>query len=124
MSFDLFNDPTMQGMEYALNSLSLRQQVLANNIANAQTPGYTAQDVSFQDQLARILDGGQSVVTPTETGSVVDSPDVSARSDGNTVGVESEMGKLSETSVLYDALTQLTADRLGIFKTAIGGSSA
>ena len=121
MSFDLFNDTTMQGMEYALNSLSLRQQVLANNIANAQTPGYTAQDVSFEGQLAGILDGQQSVVTPTEAGSVVDAPDVSARSDGNTVGVDSEMGKLSETNVMYDALTQLTADRLSILKTAITG---
>ena len=59
MSFDLFNDSTMQGMEYALNSLSLRQDVLSNNVANAQTPGYQAQDVTFQNQLASILAGQQ-----------------------------------------------------------------
>lgn len=120
MSFDLFNDATMQGMEYALNSLSLRQQVLANNVANAQTPGFVSQDVSFQDQLTGILNGAQSA-TPLETGAVVNAPDISTRVDGNTVSMESEMGRMNETNITYDALTQLTADRLGILKTAITG---
>lgn len=120
-SFNLFNDPTTQGMEYALNSLSLRQSVLADNIANAQTPGYQAQDVSFQNQLSSILDGQQSGVSPTDTGDVVDSADITPRIDGNTVGMESEMGKISETNILYDALAQLTADRMGLIKTAITG---
>lgn len=120
MSFDLFNDPTMQGMEFALNSLSLRQQVLGNNIANAQTPGFVSQDVSFQNQLAGILDGQQSA-TPLDTGTVIDAPDVTTRVDGNTVGMESEMGRIDETNIEYNALTQLAADRLGILKTAITG---
>ena len=109
MSMDLFNDPTAQGLEYALNSLSLRQQVLANNIANAQTPGYVSQDVSFQSQLANIL-GGQETADPTATGTVVQSPDVSTRQDGNSVSMETEMAKVDETNVLYNTLTQLTAD--------------
>lgn len=120
MSFDLFNDPTAQGLEYALNSLSLRQQVLANNIANAQTPGYEAQDVSFESQLAGIL-GGQAQATPMAAGDVVQSPDMAATQDGNSVGMESEMSRMSETNLLYDALSQLTADRMGILKTAITG---
>lgn len=120
-SFNLFNDPTTQGMEYALNSLSLRQSVLADNIANAQTPGYQAQDVSFQNQLSSILDGQQSGASPTDTGDVVASADITPRIDGNTVGMESEMGKISETNILYDALAQLTADRMGLIKTAITG---
>lgn len=119
MSFDLFNDPTMQGMEYALNSLSLRQQVLANNIANAQTPGYQAQDVSFENQLSSIIDG-QSSADPSATGEVVASPDLTTSNDGNTVGMESEMSKVSETNIMYNALSQLTSDRLSILKTAIG----
>lgn len=117
---DLFNDPTMQGLQYALNSLSLRQQVLANNIANAQTPGYTAQDVSFESQLSSILSGTTSTA-PTQAGTIVQSPDVNTSQDGNTVGMESEMSKMSETNLLYNALTQLTADRMGILKNAITG---
>lgn len=120
MSFDLFNDPTMQGIQFALNNLSLRQQVLANNIANAQTPGFVSQDVSFESQLAGILDGNETA-SPMATGAVIDAPDVTTRVDGNTVGMESEMGRIDETNLEYDALTQLTADRMGILKTAITG---
>jgi flagellar basal-body rod protein FlgB len=120
MGNELFNDPTMQGMEYALNSLSLRQQVIANNIANIQTPGYISQDVSFEQQLSGIL-GGQTTTSPLDTGTVTESPDLSASPDGNTVSMESEMSKMNETNILYDALTQLTADRMGILKTAITG---
>jgi flagellar basal body rod protein FlgB len=52
---------------------------------------------------------------------VIDAPDVTTRVDGNTVGMESEMGRIDETNIEYNALTQLTADRLGILKTAITG---
>ena len=118
MSFDLFNDATTQGLEYSLNSLSLRQQVLANNIANVQTPGFVAQDVSFEDRLAGIFNG-QNAVSPDAMGGVVDSPDLSASTDGNTVSMESQMTKESQTSLLYNTLTQLTADRFGILKSAM-----
>jgi len=114
----LFGDPTMQGLQYALNSLSMRQQVLANNIANAQTPNYVAQDVSFESQLAGIM-GGQVDASPGATGEVVNEPDGSTSLDGNKVDLETQMSKVSETSLLYDALAQLTADRMGILKTAI-----
>jgi flagellar basal-body rod protein FlgB len=121
MTLDLFNDPTSQGLTYALNSLSLRQAVLANNIANVQTPGFEAQDVSFESQLSDIFAGQQETSSPLATGTVVDAPDITTRTDGNTVSVESEMGKMAETTLLYQALSQLTADRLGILKTAITG---
>lgn|SRR5579875_2141262 len=121
MSDGLFNDTTMQGLEYALNSLSLRQQVLANNIANSQTPGYISQDVDFEGQLASILSGDTTNVSPAASGTVVETPDLTTSNDGNTVNMESEMSKASETGILYDTLTQLTADRMGILKTAITG---
>ena len=120
MSNGIFNDPTMQGLQYALNSLSMRQQVLSNNVANAQTPGFMAQDVNFENHMAAILDGSANA-GPLDTGQVTDSPDLTTRGVGNTVGMESQMSKISETNLMYDALTQLTADRLGILKTAISG---
>lgn len=120
MNNDLFNDTTMQGLQYALNSLSMRQQVLANNIANAQTPGYVSQDVSFEDRLGAILSGSDTSATPNSTGTVIATPDMTTSPNGNTVSMESEMSKTSETGIMYDALTQLTADRMGVLKTAIG----
>lgn len=116
----VFNDSTMQGLEYALNSLGTRQEVIANNIANAQTPNYVSQDVSFESQLASIF-AGDSAAAPTDTGTVVQAPDVPAGQNGNSVGMEAQMSKMSETNLLYSALTQLTVDRMGILKTAITG---
>jgi flagellar basal-body rod protein FlgB len=116
----IFNDQTMQGLQYALNSLSMRQQVLSNNIANAQTPGFISQDVSFEDQLATIL-GGQTDAAPGTQGEVVAAPDMTTTRDGNTVSLENQMTKESQTNIMFDALAQLTSDRLGILRTAING---
>ena len=121
MSFNVFNDQAMQGAEFALNSLSERQQVLANNIANAQTPGYKAQDVSFESQLSSIFNGASSVDNPNATGDITTSPDQTTSTDGNTVGMESQMSKVGETNLMFNTLTQLTADRLSILGNAISG---
>jgi flagellar basal-body rod protein FlgB len=117
---NLFSDPTMQGLQFALNSLSQRQQVLSNNIANAQTPGFVAQDVSFEDQLSSIL-GGSASGSASGQGTVVNAADLTSSQDGNRVDLESQMSKVTETNIMYDALAQLTADRLGILNTAITG---
>ena len=117
---NLFSDPTMQGLQFALNSLSQRQQVLSNNIANAQTPGFVAQDVSFEDQLSSIL-GGSAGGSASAQGTVVNAADLTSSQDGNRVDLESQMSKVVETNIMYDALAQLTADRLGILNTAITG---
>ena len=117
---NLFSDPTMQGLQFALNSLSQRQQVLSNNIANAQTPGFVAQDVSFEDQLSSILSGGASS-SANGQGTVLNAADLTSSQDGNRVDLESQMSKVTETNIMYDALAQLTADRLGILNTAITG---
>ncbi len=117
---NLFNDSTMQGLQFALNSLSQRQEVLSNNIANAQTPGFVAQDVSFEDQLSSIL-GGTATTTANSEGMVVNAADLTTSQDGNRVDLESQMSKVSETNIMFDALAQLTADRMGILNTAITG---
>src|SRR4051794_37870740 len=49
-SMELF-DTTQIGLERALSGASLRQQAIAQNIANVNTPGYRRQDVDFQSAL-------------------------------------------------------------------------
>ena len=58
---DLF-DTTQIGLERALSGSSLRQQAIAQNIANVNTPGYRRQDVDFQSALAAAWDGGEKKV--------------------------------------------------------------
>lgn len=92
----------------------LRNQAISNNIANATTPNYKRQDVSFEDQLMRALGNSQyesmdekvynmnlsTVVPKTYT----DSADWSYRLDGNNVDIDTENVYLAENQVKYNAL--------------------
>src|SRR5262249_14890668 len=51
-------DLTMQAIQTSLDGLAARQRIEATNLANAETPGYTAQTVNFEDSLASAIAGG------------------------------------------------------------------
>ena len=44
-------DLTIQAIQTSLDGLAARQRIIAQNVANAETPGYTAQNVNFEDSL-------------------------------------------------------------------------
>ncbi|MET0934140.1 MAG: flagellar basal body protein [Mycetocola sp.] len=60
----MFESVSSAALSSALDGLSLRQRAIANNIANVNTPGYTAQRVSFEDALAGSVRSGSGVTTP------------------------------------------------------------
>jgi flagellar basal-body rod protein FlgB len=138
----LFGDPTQKALRTALTGLQLRQQTIANNIANVDTPNYRARAVAFEDALQAQL-AGSSVpaskvvrlgLDTTDTRhipirprvesfdgrpSIFESNDGTLRNDGNTVDVEREMARLAETQITYNAIGQMTSGKLGILRTAI-----
>lgn len=138
MSNSIFTDRAAQALSMALDGLSLRQQAIAHNVANADTPGYKAVDVSFEAQLQRVLDGqneDRPRVTRTNVHHLaapqnVSSPeaqtvrrfDTSLRNDGNNVDIDLEMVQLAETTLRYNALTLLASKKLGLIKNVISGS--
>src|SRR5262245_11068909 len=117
-------DLTDTVLERALVGSSLRQSVLANNLANANTPGYRRSDVDFQSALADALDepavSRQDAVSDLSFSPKADA-DSPQRADGNTVDVDAEMAKLSENAVGYQALVAVAHARLAMIQTAIGG---
>ncbi len=125
-------------LQQSLDGLSMRQQATANNIANVDTPGYKATQVSFETQLAaaveeqmlerrgvqvattnpahlaagpRGLDQVEPVVSKFDT--------VSYRNDGNSVDIEREMALLAETQLRYSTLSSLVSRRLAIERNII-----
>lgn len=62
--------------------LSVRQRVVASNIANADTPGYRTKDIDFQAEFRNALDGGSASVTDVEG--------LKIKSDGNNVNLDRE----------------------------------
>jgi flagellar basal-body rod protein FlgB len=112
-------DPTQLSLEAAMRGSMLRQTLLTNNLANADTPGYQREDVNFQSTLANALQTGQSPSSVTFTPQV-QSGTVSA--DGNGVNGEQDSANLAENGLLYENLTAIAAQREQILKTAMGSS--
>ena len=110
-------DTTQLSLEAAMRGSMLRQTLLTNNLANADTPGYQRQDVNFQSTLDSALSAGQSPNAVTFTPQVI-SGAVSA--DGNGVNGEQDAANLAENGLLYEDLTAVAAQREQILKTAMG----
>lgn len=113
----LFTDPVESGLERALDGLSMRQQVTAQNIANAMTPGYHAQQVDFEASLADAMSAGDPAsaqITVTDAGGT-------PRSDGNTVSMETETTTLLRTGLQYQAALDAVNYKLGVLRIAIEG---
>ena len=119
-------DATQIALERALQGSSLRQRVLSNNLANANTPGFKRSDVDFHESLARELQAGGSARDALERVSFAPVTDTSSsmRADGNNVDVDEEMSLLQENSLEYQSLVTIARARIMMLKTAIGGAGA
>lgn len=127
-------DKTIQALASALNFRQLRQEVITSNIANAETPGYKAKRVSFEEALARALDvdGNLSMQTSDsrhfDVGNggfdnlepeIYNDPNGVVSEDGNTVDRDAEMALMAENKIMYDAAVQLLNKKIGLLKYAI-----
>lgn len=129
---DLF-DKTTRALGATVNLRQVKNNVIASNIANAETPGYQAKKVDFEDALARALDmeglgrldGLQAEHYPVGQGSlsrvkadIYENPDVQMSNDGNTVDLHREMSALAENSIMYKAAIQLINKKMAALKYA------
>ncbi len=120
--------------EQALRLRARRAEVLAANLANADTPGYKARDLDFQ-AILRGQTMPQVRLAATRPGHIAASPDVSSAAvlqyrvpqqpslDGNTVEVEREQVEYSANAVQYQATLRFIDGTLRTLRTAIKGSA-
>ncbi len=111
-----------------------RQKVLAENVANADTPRYRARDVRAPDFGRMAMSAGASAPTRTDsrhiagTGGAGGSTTFRAHQtrgtvttpDGNRVNLEDEMLKVAQNQMDYQAVVGLYQRSLGLIRTAIG----
>jgi flagellar basal-body rod protein FlgB len=117
---DLF-DTSMVGLERAMSGSLLRQQLLANNLANANTPGFKRSDVDFHGVLAQAFAQGPTPASIAGTSFTAQTDGATTmRLDGNNVDVDTEMANLSENTLDYQSLTAVLASRIKTLETAIG----
>jgi flagellar basal-body rod protein FlgB len=112
-------DTTQIGLERALAGSSLRQQAIAKNIANVNTPGYRRQDVDFQSALQAAWDQGTSKVEAVSPTVKTDQSAV-MRADGSSVDIDNEAASQAENGLQYEAVTSVMKTRIAILKSAIG----
>lgn len=122
-------------LQSALNASNLRQQAISNNIANAETPGYKAKKVVFEDILKQHLDnqsnftgtrtdprhveigGSNSIPTPK----VVENTDTVMQNNGNNVDIDQEMTDMGKNALWYDTLSQQVNSEFQQLSIAITG---
>jgi flagellar basal-body rod protein FlgB len=112
----LFTDGVQSALERAMDGVALRQRVAAQNVANVMTPGYRAQQVSFESSLQSALslggDPAHAALTVTDAGGQADG-------NGNSVDLATESASLMKSGLQYEALVQATNYRFNVLRAAL-----
>ena len=117
MSFPV-SDPVGSVIAAALDGVSLRQQVIADNIANVDTPGFRASSVDFESALnAAISDGDlsggvQAVEMQTNT---------PVGANNNNVDLRKETMAAVQSQFQYQLLTRAASDRFALVRAVAEG---
>jgi flagellar basal-body rod protein FlgB len=132
---DLSKLPLFSMISQRIGWLSERQKVLAENVANADTPNYKARDLKPLDFAAMANAagaGGRLTAVATDQrhidarpagatkSALAKDPKAESTLSGNTVSLESEMMKVAETAMDYQLITNLYRKQIGLIKAVIG----
>lgn len=133
----IFNSPTQWMLNKSMDVASLRNEVIADNIANVETPKFKRREVVFEENLKKVIQGDSSTTKLKADDprhfSLVGEPvngtepeirvmkDLSYRNDENNVDIDVESGKLAKNQITYDALSQSMGEELSLLRLAITG---
>ena len=122
----LFNQPDYLAAKRSLDAVVLRQEAIASNMANIETPGYKRVDIApnFQQQLERASAAGdvQSLNT-LKPSLAVDLNAEAVSRDGNTVNLEKELMLMNQNGLAHSFETQMVSNMLSRMRMAITGKS-
>jgi flagellar basal-body rod protein FlgB len=127
--------PLFSMLRERMGWLHQRQDLLSQNVANADTPGYVARDLkplNFEDALRGAAGHGNALmttnarhiaITPSSGAGKFDdtaAPDIEASPNGNAVSLEMEMIKVSDNQAQFQAAANIYSKAMTLMKTAIG----
>lgn len=122
--------------EKTLDATWARNEVIAQNIANVDTPGYKKSSLSFEEHLDSAMDSsgfkgnttdsrhipiGKSDVDRVNIKVTKENQNLSTRLDGNNVDVETEMASLAKNNIRYNTLIQSVSNSYQTIKSVING---
>jgi flagellar basal-body rod protein FlgB len=135
-------DDYLRFNEAALSLRSQRQQVLASNIANADTPNYKARDIDFASALQGVMARGAApagvlaATAPAHIGGAPHNADmlpdgtglqyrgvVQGAVDGNTVDMDVERNQFADNAIRYEAGITMINQQIRSMMAAIQGGT-
>ncbi len=112
-------DATIAILEKMMDACALRHGVLANNLANAQTPDYKRQDVSFRKDLAEAIRSGNESDLKQIAPQVEADKTSPAGRNGNSVSTHKELGLMLENTTLYNTAAEALSRKMATLRKAI-----
>jgi flagellar basal-body rod protein FlgB len=122
----LFNQPDYLAAKKQLDAIALREDAIASNIANLETPGYKRLDVTpeFNAQLQRACaDGNSQEIAGLNPQIAVDPNATAVSPDGNTVDLDNELLEMNKNSLANTMETQLITTDFYRMRMAITGNA-
>ena len=111
-------------VQKAMQGASLEQQVLSNNLSNANTPGFKRSDVNFQSALASAVSSTDPAAALGNVNFTTQTDSTTAMTaDGNNVDLEREMSGLTSNAVEYETLSAIEKTRIGMLQSAMGSGA-
>ncbi|KAF0820365.1 MULTISPECIES: flagellar basal body rod protein FlgB [unclassified Cytobacillus] len=123
---------TLSTLEQALNYSSLKQKVISQNIANADTPNYKAKDASFKAAFKSVLNDSmeanksdfrhyefKNASSPGQ--GIVTKPDSSYNHNGNSVDLDKEMADLASNQIYYNAVIERVSGKFSSLQNVLRG---
>ncbi len=117
-------------LDKAADAAWLRNEAIANNIANVDTPNYKRQDVTFETELQRAMSGSSSMsitekidrvnMDRIEIRTYSDYDGFSYRLDGNNVDIDTENVILAKNQLKYEALMDSISGEFSSLQVAMG----
>ncbi|HWP98577.1 MAG TPA: flagellar basal body rod protein FlgB [Syntrophomonadaceae bacterium] len=134
----IFSSGTLPILNKSMDAATLRDSVIADNIANVDTPGFKRTEVIFEEKLKKVLNDESNNVRLKLTdprhfqvGGQYDGADLqpdlvhvtgeSYRNDGNNVDIDVEMAKRTKNELYYDSLAQCMSKEIQLLRLAITG---
>lgn len=102
-------------LEAYMNLLSVRQKLVASNIANADTPGYRTKDIDFRAEFLQQLDDCSTPAAPQ----TVEPDGLPVKADGNNVSLDRESRMLAENAIRFQVASSLARTELHRIQSAI-----
>ncbi|MDG5470283.1 flagellar basal body rod protein FlgB [Jeotgalibacillus sp. ET6] len=122
---------TINQLEHGLAYSSVKQKVIAENVANVDTPGYKSKDVNFKTMLQNEINLSSSKsktddprhfdLVPSKGSVNIQLRNYSYRQNGNGVDMDKEMADLATNQIYHDALIERISGKFGSLNTVIRG---